>query len=77
LSKTLLPIISDPCPMPLIVVGARGARCNRRNPADFLAAPDMAAEQEQTIDLAAPDRWVNFGVAGEEYRDLVRSPAPS
>jgi hypothetical protein len=37
------------------------------------------ADEAETIDLAerltgaAPDRWVNFAVAGEEYLDLVRS----
>ncbi|QFU91654.1 hypothetical protein [Amycolatopsis sp. YIM 10] len=45
------------------------------------------ADAEEAIALAerlagaAPDRWVNFAVAGEEYLDLVRarrrgSPAP-
>jgi hypothetical protein len=46
-----------------------------------------SADEEEAIALAerlagaAPDRWVNFAVAGEEYLDLVRarrrgSPAP-
>lgn len=38
-----------------------------------------STDEEQALALAerltgaAPDRWVNFGVAGEEYLDLVRS----
>ena len=38
-----------------------------------------STDEEEAITLAedragaAPDRWVNVGVAGEEYADLVRS----
>jgi hypothetical protein len=32
-----------------------------------------AIELAERLTGAAPDRWVNFGVAGEEYLDLVRS----
>jgi len=38
-----------------------------------------STDEEEAITLAedrtgaAPDRWVNFGVAGDEYADLVRS----
>lgn len=35
--------------------------------------PEAAIEQAETLAGAASDRWVNFGVAGEDYADLVRS----
>lgn len=35
--------------------------------------PETAIAQAETLANATPERWVNYGVAGEEYADLVRS----
>ncbi|MFC4148586.1 hypothetical protein ACFO0M_20215 [Micromonospora mangrovi] len=39
----------------------------------LVASESEAIEQAETLTGARPDRWVNFGVAGEDYADLVRS----